>query len=62
MDNMQHFLYGGDYNPNQWDKTIWQEDLDFLKRHGSIVRQSMFFLGRKFSPQKKSMISMNLMK
>ncbi|MGG5373353.1 beta-galactosidase [Enterococcus sp. AZ196] len=31
MDNMQHFLYGGDYNPNQWDKTIWQEDLDFFE-------------------------------
>jgi beta-galactosidase len=26
-DNLQHILYGGDYNPNQWQKEIWEEDM-----------------------------------
>lgn len=28
---MQHFLYGGDYNPNQWHKEIWKEDMEYFK-------------------------------
>lgn len=23
----KRILYGGDYNPNQWPKDIWQEDM-----------------------------------
>jgi len=24
--NFPHFLYGGDYNPDQWPEDIWLED------------------------------------
>lgn len=27
----QQILYGGDYNPNQWPKEIWTEDLHFFR-------------------------------
>lgn len=25
------FLYGGDYNPNQWPREVWEEDMRFFK-------------------------------
>ena len=25
-------LYGGDYNPNQWPREIWAEDMDLFKK------------------------------
>lgn len=24
-------LYGGDYNPNQWEKPVWSEDMRIFK-------------------------------
>ena len=27
----KRILYGGDYNPNQWPKDIWQEDMRIFK-------------------------------
>lgn len=32
MKNTPSILFGGDYNPEQWDETTWQEDLDKLKK------------------------------
>ncbi|WP_130860610.1 beta-galactosidase [Gracilibacillus phocaeensis] len=31
MKEIQHFLYGGDYNPNQWDRATWKEDMVYFK-------------------------------
>ncbi|GAB2572726.1 beta-galactosidase [Gracilibacillus alcaliphilus] len=31
MKEIQHFLYGGDYNPNQWDRETWKEDMTYFK-------------------------------
>ena len=27
----KRILYGGDYNPNQWEKEIWKEDMRIFK-------------------------------
>ena len=27
----KRILYGGDYNPNQWSKDVWQEDMRIFK-------------------------------
>ena len=27
----KRILYGGDYNPNQWPKEIWKEDMAYFK-------------------------------
>lgn len=32
MTILQNFLYGGDYNPNQWEKEIWKEDMRIFKQ------------------------------
>ena len=29
--HFKRILYGGDYNPNQWPKDIWQEDMRIFK-------------------------------
>lgn len=29
--HFKRILYGGDYNPNQWTKDIWQEDMRIFK-------------------------------
>ena len=26
-----HFLHGGDYNPDQWPETVWEEDMRLMK-------------------------------
>lgn len=31
MKQFKRILYGGDYNPNQWDREIWTEDMRILK-------------------------------
>ena len=33
MEHMfDKILYGGDYNPNQWEKEIWKEDMEYFRR------------------------------
>lgn len=27
----KRILYGGDYNPNQWEKEIWKEDMHIFR-------------------------------
>ena len=27
----KRILYGGDYNPNQWGKEVWKEDMRIFK-------------------------------
>ena len=29
--NFKRILYGGDYNPNQWPKEVWKEDMRIFK-------------------------------
>ena len=35
-------LYGGDYNPNQWPKEIWDEDMKLFQQH----HDQRIFLGK----------------
>ena len=28
------FLFGGDYNPEQWPRNVWPEDVALMKRAG----------------------------
>ncbi|MDH6363968.1 beta-galactosidase [Enterococcus sp. PF1-24] len=32
MKKFQRVLYGGDYNPNQWGKEIWQTDMELFEK------------------------------
>ena len=31
MKKWNRFIYGGDYNPNQWPQEVWQEDMTYFK-------------------------------
>ena len=30
-------LYGGDYNPEQWDRSVWPEDMRMLQLAGMDI-------------------------
>lgn len=32
MKELSRFLYGGDYNPDQWPEKVWKEDIQFFKK------------------------------
>lgn len=41
--NEKRMLYGGDYNPEQWPKEVWEEDMRLLKQaHINIVTLNVF--------------------
>lgn len=41
--NEKHMLYGGDYNPEQWPKELWEEDMRLMKQaHINIVTLNVF--------------------
>ena len=45
-------LYGGDYNPNQWPKEIWDEDMKLFHQAG--INSTTYFPGQKSSRPRMS--------
>jgi beta-galactosidase len=44
---MQHYIYGGDYNPEQWDRTVWLEDMNLMRQAGvNLVSLGVFAWSR----------------
>lgn len=42
----KRILYGGDYNPNQWGREIWSEDMRiFRDARINSATVNVFFLG-----------------
>jgi beta-galactosidase len=42
----QGLSYGGDYNPEQWDRSVWREDVDLMRRAGvNVVSLGIFSWG-----------------
>ena len=39
-------LYGGDYNPNQWPKEIWDEDMKLFHQPHQQHHDQRIFLGK----------------
>jgi len=52
-------LFGGDYNPNQWPKEIWEEDIRIFKK-ASINSATVH--GQRSNPLKIVMILRNWIK
>lgn len=43
MKNQNKILYGGDYNPEQWPETIWEEDMRLFKlAHIDVLTINVF--------------------
>lgn len=47
------FLYGGDYNPNQWPKDIWEEDMRIFKKAGINSATINVFSWAKIQPSEE---------
>ena len=47
-------LYGGDYNPNQWPKDIWLEDMELFKKSGINSATINVFSWAKIQPSENS--------
>jgi beta-galactosidase len=46
-----HFIYGGDYNPDQWPEAIWQEDARLTQEAGVNLVSLGIFSWSKLEPQ-----------
>lgn len=47
-------LYGGDYNPNQWPKEIWQEDMTLFRKAGINSATINVFSWAKIQPAEET--------
>src|SRR5512145_1645613 len=46
-----HMAYGGDYNPEQWPETVWQEDVRLMQEAGVNLVSLGVFAWAKLEPQ-----------
>jgi beta-galactosidase len=46
-----HFIYGGDYNPDQWPEAIWEEDVRLMQEAGVNLVSLGIFSWSKLEPQ-----------
>lgn len=49
--NFPHFIYGGDYNPDQWPEEIWQEDARLMQEAGVNLVSLGIFSWVKMEPK-----------
>ncbi|BAL61333.1 beta-galactosidase [Melissococcus plutonius] len=54
MTDFNQFIYGGDYNPNQWSKDIWQEDMQLFKKAHINSATINVFSWSKIQPSENS--------
>ena len=47
LDKVPHFLYGGDYSPEQWPEEVWKEDARLMREAGvNLVSLGIFSWAR----------------
>jgi beta-galactosidase len=55
MDALRHrlggFAFGGDYNPEQWDPSVWREDVELMKSAGVNLVTLGVFAWASLEPQ-----------
>lgn len=52
-------LFGGDYNPNQWPKEVWQEDMRIFKDANINSATVNVFSWAKIQPSETEYYLMN---
>ncbi len=46
QSKFKRILFGGDYNPNQWPKEVWKQDMAYFKdAHIQQCHNQRFFMG-----------------
>lgn len=53
MKKWERILYGGDYNPNQWPRDIWEEDMRLFKKAGINSATVNVFSWAKLQPSEE---------
>src|SRR5512147_825551 len=51
ITGIPHFLYGGDYNPEQWPEDIWLEDVRLMRAAGVNLVSLGIFSWAKLEPR-----------
>src|SRR5512138_2147279 len=51
ITRIPHFIYGGDYNPDQWPAEIWQEDARLMREAGVNLVSLGIFSWSKLEPR-----------
>ena len=54
MKKWERILYGGDYNPNQWPRDIWKEDMRLFKKAGINSATVNVFSWAKLQPSEET--------
>lgn len=56
---LSRFLYGGDYNPDQWTEETWPEDIKVFKKVDLNSATINISLGQFLNLEKESMTFLN---
>jgi len=48
---VEHYIFGGDYNPEQWSEEVWNEDVRLMKEAGVNLVSLGIFSWAKLEPQ-----------
>ncbi|GER67577.1 beta-galactosidase [Weizmannia acidilactici] len=48
------FYYGGDYNPEQWDESVWEEDMRLMKKAGVNYVSINIFSWARLQPNEET--------
>ncbi|WP_187125740.1 beta-galactosidase [Listeria booriae] len=54
LREQQNFYYGGDYNPEQWDESVWLEDMRLMKKAGVNYVSVNIFSWAKLQPNEET--------
>lgn len=54
MKKLKRILYGGDYNPNQWDREVWKEDMHIFKNAAINSATINVFSWAKIQPDEET--------
>lgn len=54
MKKWERILYGGDYNPNQWPRDVWKEDMRLFKKANINSATVNVFSWAKLQPSEET--------
>lgn len=60
QSKFKRILFGGDYNPNQWPKEVWEQDMAYFKDAHINSATINVFSWAKYSRLRTSIISQSL--
>src|SRR5207245_10969115 len=50
-ERLPHIAYGGDYNPDQWPESVWEEDIRLMQEAGVNLVSLGIFAWSRLEPE-----------